>query len=34
MSVVLGGYHDFATAYLDDILIFSSTLQEHRRHLS
>ena len=34
MSVVLRGYHNFATAYLDDILIFSSTLEEHIRHLS
>ena len=34
MSVVLRGYHDFATAYLDDILIFSSTLEKHKRHLS
>ena len=34
MSVVLQGYDDFATAYLDDILIFSSTLEDHLKHLS
>ena len=34
MSVVLLGCHEFAMAYLDDILIFSSTLEEHLNHLS
>ncbi|MCG7879415.1 MAG: RNase H-like domain-containing protein, partial [Candidatus Thiodiazotropha endolucinida] len=34
MSVVLQGCNDFATAYLDDILIFSSSLEEHLRHIS
>ena len=28
------GCNEFATAYLDDILIFSSTLEEHVNHLS
>ena len=34
MSVVLQGCNNFATAYLDDIMIFSSTLEEHLEHLS
>ena len=34
MSVVLQGCNDFATAYLDDIMVFSSTLEEHLEHLS
>ena len=34
MSVVLQGYNDFGTAYLDDIMVFSSTLEEHLEHLS
>lgn len=34
MSVVLQECSNFATAYLDDILIFSSTLKEHLTHLS
>ena len=34
MSVVLQGCNDFATAYLDDIMVFSSTLEEHLKHLS
>ena len=29
MSVVLQGCNDFATANLDDIVVFSSTLEEH-----
>ena len=29
MSVVLQGCNDFATAYLDGIMVFSSTLEEH-----
>ena len=33
-SVVLQGCNNFATAYLDDIMIFSSTLEEHLEHLS
>lgn len=33
MSVVLGGLEQFAMAYLDDILIFSATIDEHLRHL-
>ena len=33
MSVVLQGYSNFATAYLDDIMIFSATLEEHLEHL-
>ena len=34
MSVVLQGCYDFATAYLDDIMVFSSTLEEHLEHLT
>ena len=34
MSVVLQGCNDFATAYLDDIMVFSSTLEENLEHLS
>ena len=34
MSVVLQGCNDFATAYLDDIMVFSSTLEDHLEHLS
>ena len=34
MSVVLQGCNDFAAAYLDDIMVFSSTLDEHLEHLS
>ena len=33
MSVVLQGLSHFATAYLDDILIYSETLEEHLFHL-
>ena len=33
MSVVLQGCHDFSTAYLDDIMIFSPTLEEHLEHI-
>ena len=34
MSVVLQGCNNFATAYLDDILVYSATLEEHLEHLS
>ena len=33
MSVVLQGLGDFAIAYLDDILVFSLTLEDHLQHL-
>ena len=33
MSVVLLGLGDFAIAYLDDILVFSPTLEDHLQHL-
>ena len=33
MNIVLQGCEDFATAYLDDILIFSSTEEEHTQHI-
>ena len=33
-SVVLQGCNDFATAYLDDIMVFSSTFEEHLEHLN
>ena len=33
MSVVLHDCQDFATAYLDDIMIFSETLEKHLEHL-
>ena len=34
MSVVLNGCHAFAIAYLDDILIFSTSFEEHLIHLN
>ena len=34
MSVVLQGCTEFATAYLADTIVFSSTLGEHLEHLS
>lgn len=34
MSVVLQGFGDFAIAYLDDILVFSPTLEDHLKHLN
>ena len=34
MFVVLQGYSNFASAYLDDILIFCANLEEHLKHLS
>ena len=33
MSVVLQGCNDFSTAYLDEIMIFSPTLEEHLEHI-
>ena len=33
MSIVLHGCNAFAIAYLDDILIFSETFEEHMLHL-
>ena len=33
MSVVLQGLSHFSTAYFDDILIYSETLEEHSFHL-
>ena len=33
MSIVLQGLDSFATAYLDDILIYSSSLDEHLDHI-
>ena len=33
MSIVLHGFSHFATAYLDDILIYSETLEDHMHHL-
>ena len=34
MSVVLQDCSGFATAYLDDLLIFSESLEEHMKHIS
>ena len=34
MSIVLNGCNAFAIAYLDDILIFSETFDEHMLHLN
>ena len=31
--MVLQGLGDFAIAYLDDILVFSPTLEDHLQHL-
>ena len=33
MSIVLGGLEDFAVAYIDDVLIFSESLEEHWEHV-
>ena len=33
MSIVLRGQEDFALAYLDDILIFSNTVEDHLNHI-
>lgn len=33
MSIVLSDYGHFAVAYLDDILIFSETVEDHINHL-
>ena len=33
MNRILHGLHDFSVAYLDDILIHSSTWEEHTSHL-
>ena len=33
MNRVLNGLGDFSTAYLDDILIYSETLEEHLSHM-
>ena len=34
MSIVLNGCNAFAIAYLDNILIFSETFEEHMLHLN
>ena len=33
MDTVLRGCNDFAQSYLDDVIIFSQTIQEHKRHI-
>jgi hypothetical protein len=33
MNIVLQGQEDFSIAYLDDILIFSETAEEHLEHI-
>ena len=33
MSIVLQGQEDFALAYLDDILVFSNTIEDHLKHI-
>ena len=33
MSIVLHGLGDFAMAYLDDIIIFSASEEEHTQHI-
>ena len=33
MAIVLQGLNHYATAYLDDILIYSETLEDHLIHL-
>lgn len=32
-SLITQNYEDFATAYLDDIIIYSETFEEHIRHI-
>ena len=34
MMVALRGYEEFATIYIDDILIFSPTIDDHLKHLT
>lgn len=34
MSIVLEGLTDFSVAYLDDVLIFSKTLEDHLKHIN
>ena len=34
MSVVLEGLESFASAYMDDVLIFSETIEDHLKHIS
>ena len=34
MSVVLEGLESFASAYMDDVLIFSETIEDHVKHIS
>jgi len=33
LQSVLGDYHDFCKLYVDDIIIFSKSIEEHRDHL-
>ena len=33
MSIVLHGVGNFATAYLDDIIISSASEEEHKQHI-
>jgi hypothetical protein len=33
-DVILEMLDDFASAYLDDVLVFSDTLEEHRIHVT
>ena len=33
MSVVLPGLGNFAMAYLDDMIIFSASEEEHKQHI-
>ena len=33
MDTILAGVHEFAAAYLDDVVMYSNTWQDHLDHL-
>lgn len=34
MNIVLRDHHDYTTAYLDDVIMYSSTREDHCYHLN